>query len=650
MSGTAPQRSDGAGLPLDAMRQIFIAAAVVAAFWGALEHAPRADQHMVLYQFQRYSGAAELFRETVSWPRSILKDDIHVFRPLGNLFMGLQWVLFGYLFPLYQAMGVALHAAVAVLLYRLSVQRLGVAPWLAVPGCLAFAFYPMSSEAVLWHTLNQMALWAILVLCGLSRYLAAPPVERAPLLAFALLVLAALVIDQGTVLIGVALHAGLTWSWRRWVAGSPPSARHAAAQNLLMASLALLLVIALNIADLYRTGWRLADLMRPAAAGSDPLLPMPFLVLRFWLAPFLLPSLYSFLAGGRMGIVWSLATKPLMLANLVEGLLFLAAAAGVVWGLFQRWRKDGRAALRGRPQPWMAPLIVALGFAALFVLGRGVSRGIEWALNNGLHASYPFMVMFIPAMLGLAGSLLAVLPVRAGRTAATLGGVALTILAGLQLNALLVTIDRFARFGAPDLAVYRAATAAYAQAGETEAARFTFRFRQPCDINYPLPWFRDGMTIAEAAFPRWYRGDSERVLDCPVGGPARPVAVRSSVAGTTPPRRLFDGVVEDDSFFRVVAWPVEVEATLVRPLRLTGYALVAGDHSWGMPTEWRLWGVGATGQAVLLDEQRDAAPWRPDESRRYALKGQPETAVIRFEFLQGPKDGMLLYEIELITE
>jgi hypothetical protein len=237
------------------------------------------------------------------------------------------------------------------------------------------------------------------------------------------------------------------------------------------------------------------------------LVKYPFLVARFWLDAFFVPSAHQFYAGGRMGIGPSESFGFWYWLNLcvVIILLFNAARCAVL-----QLKNPENDALR------IVTLVamLAFGYAALFAAGRVAENGPEFALHTGLYVAYPFSV-FVVLILGV---FLRFEPIYRFRLLTVVSSIVSIVFIGLmQWYPLASVDDRMRIHYANDNALYRSVLSSVAAAPNPYT--FTFSFKEPCSTNRVLPWLWNE-TIAEATFPRWYRAKGGEVtLKCPVADP-----------------------------------------------------------------------------------------------------------------------------------
>lgn len=175
---TAPQiplnarraRVDWPGLACFAV----IALIVIIAFLPSLAHAPRADQWSFLMDMMRQESCGDLILNSYSYNRTrdIKPGDAMLFRPVLFVYLSLLACISGSHIWIPQAAGVALHLAIAGLVF--SILRVIIteitgnaraATGAAVLAALYFATTPLVMEQVIWAHINA---YMVAVLCVLG--------------------------------------------------------------------------------------------------------------------------------------------------------------------------------------------------------------------------------------------------------------------------------------------------------------------------------------------------------------------------------------------------------------------------------------------------------------------------------------------------
>lgn len=147
-------------------------AATLWSYWPSLQHSPKHDQLSYLAETARFHSPAEIISGTISLNRSriFMGRDETFFRPLLNVWLGLQRVAFGYDFPRWQAAGLALHLGVGLAMYYLlNFLRPGL------PAAMLTAFFLLmlsNIPMVVWHHISAYLIFLILLLLALRHYAA----------------------------------------------------------------------------------------------------------------------------------------------------------------------------------------------------------------------------------------------------------------------------------------------------------------------------------------------------------------------------------------------------------------------------------------------------------------------------------------------
>ena len=184
---------------------------------------PRADEFFVIYGFQAYTGLIDTVLNTYSWPRTMLGGDVHMFRPLGHTLMAVEWSLFGYRFWLYQFAAVLLHGLVATQVFVILRRILRIGFPVACGLVIWCTCFPLAGEAVMWDQTTEIVLFGVFLLAALYHWWQVEPLRRFAALPYVYFVLAALTIDQGSVLAAFAAYCAvvaLVGYFRAWEASA----------------------------------------------------------------------------------------------------------------------------------------------------------------------------------------------------------------------------------------------------------------------------------------------------------------------------------------------------------------------------------------------------------------------------------------------
>ncbi|MBI5071146.1 MAG: glycosyltransferase family 39 protein [Deltaproteobacteria bacterium] len=218
MSGTgapeapAPLARRGArGGPTRWIAAAALVAAVFACYAGSLGGGFVFDDHLLVERSALLRGPL--------W-RIWLTADAHDYWPLTYSSLWLEWRAFG-LQPLgYRLVGLALHAAAAVLLWRVLARLRVPGAWL---GALLFAVHPVGVESVAWISERKNALSAPLLLASTLCWLRFRDDQQPRSAAgSAALFLAALLAKTSAVILPPALLLAGAWQQRPWTRRERP--------------------------------------------------------------------------------------------------------------------------------------------------------------------------------------------------------------------------------------------------------------------------------------------------------------------------------------------------------------------------------------------------------------------------------------------
>ena len=284
---------------------LFVAVVYHDGLWGV----PRWDQLVYLYEASQFDSALELLAYSPSWNRSVSIGDHILFRPILYLFLAAQHALFGRNFFLWQATGIALHAAQSLVLYGL-LRRISPrtpAPNLVVAGL--FSSLLISSEMVIWHHITGYILFTVLATLSLSRLLDYLETDRprAADTSVLLAIGAAFTYELGSVYALLAAFATLVSAIRlkraRGTHVLPSNPRRARQRIRLTAMLAFVPVL-YGTVSLFDLAARRGSVPAPAVR-ADPSanllrgLARAASELGFWLGGAVLPSAYQLAPGSR---------------------------------------------------------------------------------------------------------------------------------------------------------------------------------------------------------------------------------------------------------------------------------------------------------------------------------------------------------------
>lgn len=478
------------------------------AYWPSLQHAPKHDQIAYL---------AEMSRKTSSWDqtfgsyslnrnRSFMgKADDFLFRPLLNIFLGLQFVLFGYNFTLWQGMALGLHLIAGLFMFRLLTEIRSGPP--AAMGAGFFLLLLANVPMVVWHHVSAYIIFCVLMLealVRLLRYLRCPQNSHPLTACLILLTVASFISEVGVLMLGsLALYFLV-------IERSP--------RNAGKFTLAMLLCLGVNAAD-----YLMRNLVISGETSRilDKVLSFNTLINAgtsfkwFFLSGIFLKPLEVFplervvLSPLTLGSFWPLTG---LSPELVRGALALTVFGGSVI-TFGRYTALDRLRLAG------ILLLLILSFLFFVSIGRVNTRGVVTGLFFNSYYIYIFWAMALPASYCVLSfdRILARPEGRLISTAMYVLAAALILsntIAIFNANRLIAAIDKPRR----DLLN---TTALFVKAHQAEPS-FSFYVPRDCPGNYPGKWLHKNTdplwrryTLIEALYPAYYfEADPEYVLGC----------------------------------------------------------------------------------------------------------------------------------------
>jgi len=385
-----------AAVPLAAELALLALTALV--YRDGLWSVPRWDHLVYLYEASQFDTPWQLLAHAPAWNRAVSVGDHVEFRPLFHLMLGVEQVLFGRAYAAWQAVGIALHALVAVLLLRLG-RRAFRSAWPPVLLAALFASALLAAETVVWFHANAYVLCAALLLASLERLLAFLETggRGAARLCVALAALAAFTYELGPIYCAVAgallvlsaLPAGPQ-------AGHADLAGAAAARRARLATggahLAVTAVyVAVSAGDLLLRFGGIAgsDVRAPRLAELGIGAEFAVRQIGFWLGGLAFPALYDIAPGARalfLGLVPPAGAS---------GALGVAAVALVVIGAAGTLR----GAVAGAGPGLLAGVAFLVTYSLVVALGRSVPRGLAYTIDQNLQHAYPALLAAIVAVM-----------------------------------------------------------------------------------------------------------------------------------------------------------------------------------------------------------------------------------------------------------
>ncbi|MBI2200006.1 MAG: hypothetical protein HYU42_15635 [Candidatus Rokubacteria bacterium] len=380
---------------------LFVAVVYRDGLWGV----PRWDQLVHLYEASQFDSALEILGYSPSWNRTVSIGDHILFRPFLYLFLAVQQILFGPSFVLWQAAGIALHAAQSVLLYGLLGRASPRTPAANLVVAGLFSSLLISSEMVVWHHITGYILFTVLASLSLSFLLDYLETDRprAADTSVLLAIGAAFTYELGSVYSLLAALASLASAirWKRTTRDHalPPDPRGVRGRVRLATMLALVPVLYKTVSPIdffARLGSVQASDLR-ASASVDVLGGLTLAVsgLYFWLGGALLPPVYQLAAGNRVLFLgFRRPGGPWLLGNVAS---VGAAAIGGAGLILPWWQRCGLAGL-GRLAPGYA---FVLAYASIVSFGRLLPRPASYMLQNLNYAYIAILGVFVVHALAL---------------------------------------------------------------------------------------------------------------------------------------------------------------------------------------------------------------------------------------------------------
>jgi hypothetical protein len=381
-----------------------IVAVVLFAFWPALGHPPRGDQWPFLIDMIRQESCGDLIRHSYSYNRTrvILPGDEALFRPLLFVYLSLMQCIGGTHFELSQAVGIALHLGVTLLLFgllrlilRATTGNNRAATLAAALAALYFATTPAIMEQVIWAHLHPYLLTVLCVLGAILVLLVAGArgtLTRVQI--FSLVALGAVACFT----FEVALFLPFTLAFfaiAGWMPGNN-SARHRIALALIFSLPALAYFLA-NALDLQihpmESGGRAGAIHLMLEAASWKSLGNFFRFLDFSIAyPYIAGKPEAF-TGTRLWVA-----EPTRLAAFASGTL-LCIMAGLLFLGLRATRFLGQSARRAVLLAGGCALTWILAYAALVTIGRiNPFSGDPAVMSTSSYHSYaPYLASMLLA-------------------------------------------------------------------------------------------------------------------------------------------------------------------------------------------------------------------------------------------------------------
>jgi hypothetical protein len=478
------------------------------AYWPSLKHAPKHDQLAYLAEMAQRPTVWDRTAGAYSWHRDrlFMKGDELLFRPVLNVFAGIELWLFGYDGRYWQGAALVLHLLTGVSLYRLLGLISAGLP--AAAGAGIFLVMTANIPLVVWTAVSGYMVFCILLLEGIICFLRARYDDhnrhRYMSKCFVLMTAAMFTYEAG--IAGVAVMAVFllrTAGFRRWgVFFLCAGAGYCTASVLDFQARHLL--VNMESGHLWervlsgQTLVNIGEVMRwilgvGVFAGSPDILPLD----RVALAPWTLNRAWPWHMIDALGWCW------------VAGI----AVWLVLWGM--SLRDLGRNGARGAALAGM----MAAGFIALISVGRVNTRGFFIGLAFNAYYVYLIWALLIPAGYALVSfdrlrSMPGLAWLRCCAYALCMIFILSSAVSVRRVNSMIARYDR----PRTDLV---SAMSGFVRRHQGEKD-FTFFLPHSCPGNYPGRWLRRAgdplwrrYTLAEVLYPRYFiTKDPKYVLKC----------------------------------------------------------------------------------------------------------------------------------------
>lgn len=348
---------------------------ICAAYWPALDHAPRADQVAYLAEVADVEGIGPLLRRSLTIERTGTwsSGDERLFRPLLRVLHSVEYAVFGRDWRAWQALGLIAHGFAVFALWRV-LRRIGSGPFPILLSAFWAASW-MGAEAVVWHHITGYVVFVALALFAVERWmvvLARSDEGLTSLAVLAFLLPACLLHELGCVLsVLLALPLVARRRWREAVVLCSAPAVYAV----------------LNVWSIWTSG---VDVSSPVFDVGVVRLGVRVIEAVFWwTCGTLFPELTRHAIGDRVTASWE-PDPPIASPSMLLGTITLLV------GLIALWR--GRSALNDRDRrALLFPLCGSLAILpCLVVLAR--TADFRLSLAQGLYYAHPFWAFLLPAV------------------------------------------------------------------------------------------------------------------------------------------------------------------------------------------------------------------------------------------------------------
>ncbi len=392
----------GCSLVQPGLQAIILVLVTLVAYYYAFFDVARADQLIYLYRTSEIHGLWNLTVRAYDFNRTNSIGDFILFRPLLYMLLGLERWLWGYNFTLWQATSINLHILVVLSLFTychrgcrrfLAEGETSFAPFFIA---LFFALLYAGTEMVAWHHIVGYLLFCLLAVQGALAYqslIEKRDATRAALL-FTIVGLACFTYELGN-LMAWLMAAGLLFTITSERRTAEPSRNNLGSHGILFVVTSLLLWLPI----LYVV-WSYTDYA--AKIGPIPQRAELFAVRRFlwgfaksvgfWLSVSLFPATLHLAPGSRIHVA-----PPF---PIVDPLSFLSSALAFLVITCTVWQIRHRRFPLDLVHDWSRAaiaLVLALGYAGIIVMERGMASGVIWALSNNSYYAYIFTLFCLMA-------------------------------------------------------------------------------------------------------------------------------------------------------------------------------------------------------------------------------------------------------------
>lgn len=377
----------------------------ITAYQYAFYDVARADQLVYLYRTVDIHSLWDLTINAYDFNRTHSVGDFVLFRPILYMLLGLERWMWGYNFTAWQATSISLHIAIVISLFfyfqyvcqrNLSSEQTTFTPFILA---LFFALLYAGTELVAWHHIVGYLLFCLFMVQTLYAYQKFSDYHDkfSALIMVTLAGLACFTYELGNVLallLGFAIMATIAVEHRNKTTSSVESVSHLRVQILSAFSLFCLPILYLSWSYFnFATKVGQTTFYRPPTFSIYHLIEATFKAMGFWSLSTLIPSALHLVPGGR--ITARLPFPVINFASFLGFLLALILSISAAMLFFQRNKH-----YCNKLQNQISAAIVtslALGYALIIEIGRGMERGEKYVMSGNSYYSYIFALLFLLA-------------------------------------------------------------------------------------------------------------------------------------------------------------------------------------------------------------------------------------------------------------